>query len=67
MQKVHNAQKRINAKLNADNIFYSLCDMASIELDSKYSHLDYSVFSDYFTEHERYVLLPDGINYILVE
>ena len=67
MQKVYNAQKRINAKLNADNIFYSLCDMASIELDSMYSHLDYSVFSDYFTEHERYVLLPDGINYILVE
>ena len=32
-----------------------------------YSHTDYSVFSENFIEHERYVLLPNGINYIMVD
>lgn len=66
-QKVELAKSRKDVRLNADNIFYSVCDVAGINLDSIYSHTDYSIFSEDFEEHERYVLLPDGINYIMVD
>ena len=65
--KVELAKSRKEVRLNADNIFYSVCDVAGINLDSIYSHIDYSIFSEDFEEHERYVLLPDGINYIMVD
>lgn len=65
--KVELAKNRKEVRLNADNIFYSVCDVAGINLDSIYSHTDYSIFSEDFEEHERYVLLPDGINYIMVD
>ena len=66
-KKVELAKSRKEVRLNADNIFYSVCDVAGINLDSTYSHTDYSIFSGDFEEHERYVLLPDGINYIMVD
>ena len=66
-KKVELAKSRKEVRLNADNIFYSVCDVAGINLDSIYSHIDYSIFSEDFEEHERYVLLPDGINYIMVD
>jgi glucan phosphoethanolaminetransferase (alkaline phosphatase superfamily) len=66
-KKVELAKSRKDVRLNADNIFYSVCDVAGINLDSIYSHTDYSIFSENFEEHERYVLLPDGINYIMVD
>lgn len=66
-KKVELAKIRKEVRLNADNIFYSVCDVAGINLDSTYSHADYSIFSEDFEEHERYVLLPDGINYIMVD
>ena len=66
-KKVELAKIRKEVRLNADNIFYSVCDVAGINLDSTYSHTDYSIFSEDFEEHERYVLLPDGINYIMVD
>lgn len=66
-KKVQLAKNRKEVRLNADNIFYSVCDVAGINLDSIYSHTDYSIFSEDFEEHERYVLLPDGINYIMVD
>lgn len=66
-KKVELAKNRKEVRLNADNIFYSVCDVAGINLDSIYSHTDYSIFSEDFEEHERYVLLPDGINYIMVD
>ena len=66
-KKIELANSRKDVKLNADNIFYSVCDIANIELDSIYSHTDYSIFSENFEEHDRYVLLPDGINYIKVD
>ena len=66
-QKIENAVKRKSARLSSDNIFYSVCDIAGIEIDSTFSIKDYSVFSDNFVEHDRYVLLPDGINYIKVD
>lgn len=67
LKKVELAKSRKEVRLNADNIFYSVCDVAGINLDSIYSHTDYSIFSEDFEEHERYVLLPDGINYIMVD
>ena len=66
-KKVELAKSRKEVRLNADNIFYSVCDVAGINLDSIYSHTDYSIFSEDFEEHERYVLLPDGINHIMVD
>lgn len=66
-KKVELAKSRKEVRLNADNIFYSVCDVAGINLDSIYSHTDYSIFSENFEEHERYVLLPDGINHIMVD
>ena len=66
-KKVQLAKNRKEVRLNADNIFYSVCDVAGINLDSIYSHTDYSIFSEDFEEHQRYVLLPDGINYIMVD
>ena len=66
-QKIENAVKRKSAKLSSDNIFYSVCDIADVEIDSTFPIKDYSVFSDNFVEHDRYVLLPDGINYIKVD
>ena len=66
-KKVELAKSRKDVRLNADNIFYSVCDVAGINLDSIYSHTDYSIFSEDFEEHERYVLLPDGINHIMVD
>ena len=66
-KKVELAKIRKEVRLNADNIFYSVCDVAGINLDSTYSHTDYSIFSEDFEEHQRYVLLPDGINYIMVD
>ena len=66
-KKVELAKSRKDVRLNADNIFYSVCDVAGINLDSIYSHTDYSIFSENFEEHERYVLLPDGINHIMVD
>ena len=66
-KKIELAKSRKDVRLNADNIFYSVCDIANIELDSIYSHTDYSISSENFEEHERYVLLPDGINYIKVD
>ena len=66
-KKVELAKSRKEVRLNADNMFYSVCDVAGINLDSIYSHTDYSIFSEDFEEHERYVLLPDGINHIMVD
>lgn len=66
-KKLELAKSRKEVRLNADNIFYSVCDVAGINLDSIYSHIDYSIFSEDFEEHERYVLLPDGINHIMVD
>lgn len=66
-KKVELAKSRKEVRLNADNIFYSVCDVAGINLNSIYSHTDYSIFSEDFEEHERYVLLPDGINHIMVD
>ena len=62
--KVANAQSRKNARVNGDNIYYSLCDLADIQLAEQYDHPSWSVLSPSFTEHERLILVPDGVTCI---
>ena len=62
--KVINAQTRKQAKLNGDNIYYTLCDLADIQLSEQYNHLSWSVLSPSFVEHERLILVPDGVTTI---
>ena len=62
--KVTNAQSRKQAKLNGDNIYYTLCDLADIQLSEQYNHPSWSVLSPSFTEHERLILVPDGVTCI---
>lgn len=65
--KADNAAGHKTARLNGDCIFYSVCDMANITLDSAYAQPAWSVFSDAFQEHERLILVPDGVTCIRVE
>ncbi len=69
---VRNSHKE--SPLNGDNIFYSVCDMAGITLFANDSASERSleqkarsIFNPDWCEHERIVLLPDGVNYIVVE
>ena len=62
--KVTYAQSRKHAKLNGDNIYYTLCDLADIQLSEKYNHSSWSVLSSSFAEHERLILVPDGVTCI---
>ena len=66
-EKTYYAQSHTHRKINGDCIFYSLCDMADIQLDSIYAAPSWSVFSSRFEEHPRLILLPDGINSIAVD
>ena len=65
--KVNQAKKHTYSRINGDNVFYTACDMADIELDSLYNEPTWSIFSSNFEEHERCILLPDGISTIIVE
>lgn len=62
--KIAYAQSRKQAKLNGDNIYYTLCDLADIQLSEQYNHLSWSVLSPIFEEHERLILVPDGVTCI---
>lgn len=66
-EKVENAFSNKAQPVNSDNVFYSVCDMAGITLPHPYSDLTYSIFSPDFEVHPRYVLVPDGKNYIAVD
>lgn len=52
--------------VNADNVFYSVCDMADITIAPSYAKPEWSVFSPKLKSHERRLLVPDGKNYIVV-
>lgn len=65
--KVAHAKTHQAARLNGDCMFYSVCDMAGITLDSAYAEPTWSVFSASFQEHERKVLVPDGVTCISVD
>ena len=62
--KVSNALSRKQAKLNGDNIYYTLCDLADIQLADQFNHPSWSVLSPSFEEHERLILVPDGVTFI---
>ena len=62
--KIAYAQSHKQAKLNGDNIYYTLCDLADIQLAEQYSHPSWSVLSPTFEEHERLILVPDGVTCI---
>lgn len=63
-EKVSNAQLHKQAKINGDNIYYTLCDFADIQLADQYNHPFWSVLSPSFIEHERLILVPDGVTCI---
>lgn len=65
--KWKNAIKHKNMKINADNVFYSVCDMADISLERCYSKDDWSVFNDTLSFHPRRFLVPDGKNTIVLD
>ena len=62
--KISNALSRKQAKLNGDNIYYTLCDLADIQLADQYNHPSWSVLFPSFEEHERLILVPDGVTCI---
>jgi glucan phosphoethanolaminetransferase (alkaline phosphatase superfamily) len=47
-------------KTNVDNIFYTLCDVASIQLPDSLSKPEWAITSPTFTTHKRTLLTPDG-------
>ncbi len=63
-EKVAMAKAHKKAKINGDCIFYSVCDMADIQLDSLYNEPTWSVLSSHFKEHTRLILVPDGVTTI---
>lgn len=66
-QKKENLLSNKNKPVNSDNVFYSVCDMADITIDKKYSKPEWSVFAKNLKPHERKLLVPDGKNYIIVK
>lgn len=62
--KVQHARAHKEAKINGDNVFYSVCGMAGITLDSAYNENTWDVLSPEFKEHERLILVPDGVTTI---
>lgn len=60
-------KKNKDKPINADNVFYSACDMADITLAKKYAKPEWSVFSKALRPHTRKLLVPDGRNSIVVK
>lgn len=57
-------QKNRNRATNCDMVFYSMCDMADIEIDDKYQDYSFSIFSSDYLERERRLMTPDGVTVI---
>ena len=66
-QKKANLLSNKNKPVNSDNVFYSVCDMADITIDKKYSKSELSVFAKKLKPHERKLLVPDGKNFLIVK
>lgn len=60
-------KKNKDKPINADNVFYSACDMADISLAKKYAKPEWSVFRKDLRPHTRKLLVPDGRNSIVVK
>ena len=65
--KLSMAMSHRSIPLNADNIFYSVCDMADIKIGRQYAREEWSVFSPKLTAHRRLLLVPDGRNHIRLD
>jgi len=66
-EKIANLKAHREEPVSSDNVFYSVCDMGNIILAKEYSKEEYSVFSGSFETHQRYILVPDGVNIIEVD
>lgn len=66
-EKVANMCYHKDAPLCADHIFWSMLDMASIQIDNTLRQEGMSIFSDSLMPHPRVLLLPDGKNTEFVE
>lgn len=65
--KHKNVVKNKDLPVNADNIFYSMCDVADITIGKQYANLQWSIFAAKLQLHERKLLVPDGKNYIVLK
>ena len=65
--KKKQAELHKSSPINADNVFYSVCDMAAIQIAQEYSRPQWSVFSQSFFPHDRYLIVPDGVNKIKLQ
>ncbi len=65
-RKLQNLKSNKDKPVNADNVFYSVCDMADITLAPQYAKPEWSFFGSRMQLHERKLLVPDGKNYIVV-
>lgn len=61
-EKAAYLSERKDVPVNADNIFYTVCDMAGIRLSPQYSKPEWAITSNKFQVHTRNLLTPDGKN-----
>lgn len=58
--KVENVQRHIDEPVCADHVFWSVLDMAGVEIDEELQQEKISIFGDTLLPHKRELLLPDG-------
>lgn len=66
-EKMEIVRKNKSLPINADNVFYSICDMAGISISCQYAKPQWSIFSKDISLHTRKILVPDGKNTIEVK
>lgn len=59
-EKICSAITHKQSRINGDNMYYTLCGMADIMLDSTYSKPSWDILSTDFQEHQRLIIVPDG-------
>ena len=62
--KIDAAKSHKQSKINGDVIFYSACSMADIHIDSTYAQPTWDVLSPEFQEHQRLIIVADGVTTI---
>lgn len=53
--------------VNGDNVFYTMCGLANIELGEQYRADSLDITTTHLKDHPRYILVPDGKNVVEVE
>ncbi len=61
-EKVANMMRHKDEPVCADHLFWSLLDMADIQIDSTLQQEGMSIFDDVLKPYQRILLLPDGKN-----